>query len=58
MTDKFHRLYPNADEPKLPISIYNQLLSIMDEGTAFEILTGVEDGLITVEDVIRNYLNN
>lgn len=58
MTDKFHKLYPNADEPKLPIYIYNKLLDQMDEGTAFEILCNVQDGFTSVEEVERNYLNN
>lgn len=58
MNDRFHEVYPDADEPKLPIHDYNLLLDKMDEGTAFEILCGVEDGLVSVEDVERNYLKD
>lgn len=58
MSDKFHEIYPDADEPKLPIHDYSQLLDKMDEGTAFEILCGVQDDLVSVEDVKRNYLND
>ena len=49
--DRFHKLYPDADEPKLPIGTYNKLLDNYDEDTAFEILCNYEDGLIDDNDI-------
>ena len=34
-TDRFHQIFPDHGEPKLPISIYNKLLDTMEEDAAF-----------------------
>ena len=50
-TDRFHQLFPDHGEPRLPISVYNKLLDAMDEDTAFELLCDYERGLITLNGV-------
>ena len=55
MSDKFHEIYPDADEPKLPVRIYNQLLDRTNERLAFDILTKYEDGDITIDEIKSKY---
>ena len=49
--DRFHQLFPDHGEPKLPISIYNMLLDIVEEDKAFELLCNYERGFITMSDI-------
>lgn len=52
-TDRFHQLFPDHGEPKLPISIYNRLLDTMDEDAAFNLLCDYERDLISMSDIAR-----
>ena len=52
-TDQFHQLFPEHEEPKLPISIYNRLLDTMDEESAFDLFCKYERGLIDTGEVSR-----
>ena len=50
-TDQFHQLFPEHEEPKLPISVYNRLLDAMDEESDFELLCKYEREAISMCDV-------
>ena len=50
-TDRFHQLFSDHGEPRLPISVYNKLLDAMDADTAFDLLCNYEKGLITLYEV-------
>ena len=55
--DRFHRFFPDADEPSLPIDVYEKLVDKHDEDTAFEILCNYEEGRCSMQD-IENDLNS
>ena len=57
-TDRFHQLFPDHGEPKLPISIYNRLLDTMDEDAAFNLLCDYERDLISMSDITRQLVLN
>ena len=52
-TDRFHQLFPDHGEPKLPCSVYNRLLDTMDEDAAFSLLCDYERDLISMNDITR-----
>ena len=43
-TDRFHQLFQDHYEPKLPISIYSALIEFVGEETAFNLLCSYERG--------------
>ncbi len=47
----FHDFFPDADEPKMPVEMYNRLLDKFDEDTAFEFLCNYEDGVASDADI-------
>ena len=53
-TDRFHQLFPDHGEPKLPCSVYNRLLDTMDEDAAFSLLCDYERNLISMSDIARH----
>ena len=57
-TDRFHQLFPDHGEPKLPCSVYNKLLDIMDVDTAFQLLCDYERDLISMSDITRHMALN
>lgn len=42
--DRFHQIFPDHGEPRLPIHTYRQLLECVDEDTAFDLLCKFEKG--------------
>ena len=54
-TDRFHQIFPDHDEPKLPCSVYNKLLVRLGEETAFGLLCNYERGSVSMSD-ITHYL--
>ncbi len=60
-TDRFHQLFPDHCEPKLPISIYSALVEYLGEETAFSLLCSYERGTARMIDIVyllpENYLN-
>ena len=54
IVDRFHHFFPDADEPKLPIEIYDALLDKVDEETAFELLCNYESGFATLDQIKMN----
>ena len=50
-TDRFHQIFPDHGEPKLPISSYNKLLDTMEEDAAFSLLCDYERGSVSLSDV-------
>ena len=59
-TDRFHQLFQDHYEPKLPISIYSALLEFVGEETAFNLLCSYERGTVRMVDIVHllpgNYL--
>ena len=53
-TDRFHQLFPDHGEPKLPCSVYSRLLDTMDEDAAFNLLCDYERDLISMSDIARH----
>lgn len=57
-TDRFHQLFPDHGEPKLPCSVYNRLLDTLDEDAAFNLLCDYERNLISMSDITRQLVLN
>ena len=53
-TDRFHQIFPDHGEPKLPISIFSKLLDTMEEDAAFSLLCDYERDLISMNDIARH----
>lgn len=49
--DRFHQLFPDHDEPQLPIHAYRQLLECTDEDTAFNLLCKYEKGEAGMDEI-------
>ena len=52
-TDRFHQLFPDHGEPKLPILIYNNLLDRIGADAAFTLLCRYEKGAARMSDIAR-----
>lgn len=49
--DRFHQLFPDHGEPKLPIHAYGQLLERTDEDKAFGLLCKFEKGEAGMDEI-------
>lgn len=52
-TDRFHQLFQDHYEPKLPISIYSALIEFVGEETAFNLLCSYERGTVKMIDIAQ-----
>ncbi|MBR6208315.1 MAG: hypothetical protein IKQ69_04890 [Oscillospiraceae bacterium] len=51
VVDEFHKLFPDAGEPKLPISIAHKLLNKFDGDTVFKIVCDFQEDKITLDAI-------
>lgn len=49
--DRFHQLFPDHGEPRLPIHTCSLLLDCTDEDTVFELLCKYEKGEAGMDDI-------